>query len=171
VAAACVSIGEKKAMIRRSKLVLIFGAAALSVQAIAATPPDAKLWGGAWRLNVAKSKFGAAGKEQSETRTYDLAGGKLSMKSTSKDGAGKEATFSYSAALDGKPYPMRANPNADSISLTPVSSHEIKATSQMHGKTTAQTVATVSADGKHLTLRKNYVAMKGAPTEVLEFDR
>jgi hypothetical protein len=41
----------------------------------------------------------------------------------------------------------------------------------VHGKTTVQTIATVSADGKHLTLRKNYVAMKGTPTEVLEFDR
>jgi len=157
-------------MIRRSTLVLIFGAAALSVQAIAATPPDAKLWGGAWRLNVAKSKFGAAGNPQSETRTYDLAGGKLSMTSTAKDGAGKEMTFSYSAALDGKPYPMTANPNADSVSLTPVNSHEIKFSSWLHGKTTVQSVATVSADGRHLTLRK-YVAMKGAPTEVLEYDR
>ena len=158
-------------MIRRSKLVLIFAAAALSVQAIAATPPDAKLWAGPWRLNVAKSKFGPAGKEQSETRTYDLAGGKLTMKSVLKDDTGEEATFGYSAALDGKPYPMTANPNADSISLTLVNSHEIKAISQLHGKTTAQTVTTVSADGKHLTLRKNYVAMKGAPTEVLEYDR
>lgn len=158
-------------MVRRSKLVLIFGAAALSVQAIAAALPDAKLWRGPWHLNVAKSKFGAAGKEQSETRTYDIAGGKFCMKSTSKDGAGKKATFSYSAALDGKPYPIAGNPNVDSISLTPVSSHEIKASSEMHGKPTVLTVATVSADGKHLTLRKNYIAMKGTPAEVLEFDR
>ena len=158
-------------MVRRSKLVLVFVAAALSLQAMAATPPDAKLWGGAWRLNVARSKFGPAGKAQSEIRTYDIAGGKLSMTSTAKDGAGREATFSYSAALDGKPYPITGNPNVDSISLTPVSSREIKATSQLHGKTIAETVATVSADGKHLTLRKYDVAMKGAPTEVLEYDR
>jgi hypothetical protein len=93
------------------------------------------------------------------------------MKSTSKNASGKEMTFSYSATLDGKTYPMTGNPNADSISLTGVSARELKATSRLHGKVTVQSTATVSADGKHLTLKRTYVAMKGNPTEVLEFDR
>ena len=158
-------------MIRRIKIALVLATAALSAQAAAAAAPDAKLWSGTWHLNVAKSKFGASGKEQSETRTYDYSGGKLTMKSTSKDGGGKEMTFSYSAALDGKPYPMTGNPNADSISLTSVNGRELKASSRLHGKPTVQTTAMVSADGKHLTLRRTYVAMKGSPSEVLEFDR
>ena len=133
--------------------------------------PDAKAWNGTWHLDAAKSKFGAAGSEQSETRTYDYAGGKLTMKSTSKNAAGKEMSFSYSAALDGKWYPMTGNPNADRISLTPVSGHEVKASSSLHGKITVQSTATVSADGKHLTLKRTYVTMKGTPSEVLEFNR
>lgn len=157
-------------MITRSKLAIAFGALTMSVAAVAAGP-DAKLWNGTWHLNASASKWSAAGKEQSETRTYDYSGGKLTMKSTSKDASGKEMTFSYSAALDGKAYPMVGNPNADSISLTPVSGREIKATSRNHGKLTVQTTATVSADGKHLTLRRTYVAMKGHPVEVLQFDR
>jgi hypothetical protein len=158
-------------MIRRTKSAFIFAAAALFAQAAIAAPPDAKLWNGTWHLNLAKSKFDASSKEQSETRTYDFSGGKLSMKSTSKDGAGKEMTFSYSAGFDGKAYPMVGNPNADSISLTAVSGHEIKASSSNHGKLTVESSATVSPDGKHLTLTRHFVAMKGAPTEVLEFDR
>jgi hypothetical protein len=157
-------------MITRTKRAFILAAVALSAPALAAGP-DAKLWSGTWHLNAAASKWSAAGKEQSETRTYDYSGGKLTMKSTSKNASGKEMTFSYSATLDGKTYPMTGNPNADSISLTGVSTHELKATSRLHGKVTVQSTATVSADGKHLTLKRTYVAMKGNPTEVLQFDR
>jgi hypothetical protein len=41
----------------------------------------------------------------------------------------------------------------------------------MKGKVTVQSTATVSADGKHLTLKRTYVGMKGAPSELLEFTR
>ena len=158
-------------MIRYPKLVLIFATAALSAQAATAASPDAKLWAGTWHLNAAASKWGASAKETSETRSYDFADGKLSMKSTSKDAKGKETNFTYSAGCDGKSAPMTGNANADSISLTCVSGREIKATSTLKGKVTVHSTATVSADGKHLTLKRTYVGMKGAPTEVLEFTR
>lgn len=159
-------------MIRRSRLAIVLATAvALSAQTAAATMPDAKLWNGTWHLDAAKSKFGAAGTEQSETRTYDYSGGKLTMKSSSKNGAGKEMNFSYSAGFDGKWYPMTGNPNADSIMLTAVSGRELNASSRLHGKVTVQSTATVSVDGKHLTLKRTYVTMKGTPAEVLEFER
>jgi hypothetical protein len=66
---------------------------------------------------------------------------------------------------------MTGNPNADSISLKAVSVRELKATSRLHGKVTVQSTALVSADGKHLTLKRTYVGMKGAPSELLEFTR
>jgi opacity protein-like surface antigen len=155
----------------RSKVALIVATIAFSAQASAATPPDAKMWNGTWHLNVSASKWRATGKEQSETRSYDYSGGKLSMKSTFKDAAGKETNFRYSAACDGKPAAMIGNPRADSISLTCVSGRVIKATSRMKGKVTVRSTGTVSADGKHLTLKRSYVSLKGAPTEVLEFTR
>jgi opacity protein-like surface antigen len=159
-------------MITRSKLTLALASAVfLAAQPAAAAVPDAKVWNGTWHLDAAKSKFGAVGTEQSETRTYNYSGGKLTVKSSSKNAAGKELNFSYSAAFDGKSYPMTGNPNADSISLNAVSGREVKATSRMHGKVTVQSTASVSADGKHLTLKRTYLAIKGAPTEVLLFDR
>lgn len=158
-------------MTRHLKLTLILASAALSSQAVTAAAPDAKLWNGTWHLNAAASKWGAAGKETSETRTYDYSGGKLNMKSSAKNAAGKEINFSYSAACDGKFSPMIGNANADSIALTCVSGRDLKATSRLKGKVTVQSTASVSADGKHLTLKRTYVGMKGAPTEVLEFTR
>jgi hypothetical protein len=93
------------------------------------------------------------------------------MKSTGKDAAGKETHLNYTAACNGRIAPMTGSPRADSISLACVSGSKIKATSRFHGKVTVQSTATVSSDGKHLTLKRTYVALKGAPTEVLEFTR
>ena len=140
-------------------------------QGVSAAGPNAKLWNGTWHLNASKSKFSPSTKEQSETRTYDISGGKVTMKSSSKDPAGKELNFSYSAGLDGKSYPMVGNPNADSISVNAVSTREIKARSRLHGKLAVQSTATVSADGKHLTINRKMLRIKGTPTDMLEFDR
>ena len=156
----------------RLKFALILATAAIVIpQGVSAATPNAKLWNGTWHLDAAKSKFASSSKEQSETRTYDISGGKVTVKSSSKDTAGKELNFSYSAGTDGKSYPMIGNPNADSISLNAVSARQIKARSRLHGKLSVQSAATVSADGKHLTINRKMLRIKGAPTDVLEFDR
>jgi opacity protein-like surface antigen len=156
----------------RSKFALMLAAATMVVpQAASAATPSAKLWNGTWNLDAAKSKFASPAKEQSETRTYEVSATRLTMKSSSKDMAGKELNFSYSAGWNGKSYPMVGNPNADSISLTAVSPREVKALSRFHGKLSVQSMATVSADGKHLTIKRKMLRLKGAPTDVLEFDR
>ena len=155
-----------------SKLTLIVASLALAIpQGASAADPNAKLWNGTWHLNAAKSKFASSAKEQSETRTYNISHGKVAMKSSSKDPSGKALNFSYSAGYDGKWYPMVGNPNADRISLKVVSDREVKASSQLHGKPSVESIAKVSADGKHLTLQRKMLRLKGAPTDMLEFDR
>lgn len=159
-------------MIGRTKWALIGAAVALAIpHSVWAKGPEPKLWNGTWHLNVAKSKFASPAREQSETRTYEVSGNRITMKSSSKNAAGKAMSFSYSATLDGKWSPMHGNPNADSISVTGVSAREIKASARQHGKASAESTAAVSADGKHLTLTRKMVGLKGAPTDVLEFDR
>jgi opacity protein-like surface antigen len=154
------------------KFALIFAASAMiSPQAASAASPNAKLWNGTWTLDAAKSKFASPAKEQSETRSYDVSATRLTMKSSSKDLSGKELNFSYSAGWNGKSYPMVGNPNANSISLTAVSDRVVKSNSRLNGKLSVQSTATVSADGKHLTIKRKMLRFKGAPTDVLEFDR
>ena len=155
-----------------SNFALIFASFALAVpQGASAAEPNAKLWNGTWHLDAAKSKFASSAKEASETRTYDISGKKVTMKSSSKDAAGKELNFSYTAGYDGKWYPMVGNPNADRIMLRVVSDREFRASSRLKGKPSVHSTATVSADGKHLTLTRKMLRMKGAPTDVLEFER
>lgn len=158
-------------MIRHMKFVLVFATAGLMAQAAVAGALDAKLWNGTWRLNVAASNWGPAGPVASETRSFDYSGGILTMKSTTKGSKGETASFSYSVRCDGKPAPIANNPNVDSISLTCPSGREQTATSSLKGRVMAQSTAVVSADGKHLTLKKTYVGIKGAPTETLKYDR
>jgi hypothetical protein len=167
-----VILKKEEAMNAGSKFALILASLAIAIpQGVSAAAPNAKLWNGTWHLNVAKSKFASSAKEQSETRTYDISGNKVTMKSSSKDLSGKALNFSYSAGYDGKWYPMVGTPNADRISLNAVSPQELKAKSRLHGKPSVQSTATVSADGKHLTIKRKMLRMKGAPTDVLEFDR
>ena len=159
-------------MKRRTKFAMILAGVALAIpQAVSAKGPDPKLWNGTWHFNAAKSKFASPGKEASETRIYEVSGDRITMKSHSKDAAGKAMDFSYVATFDGKWAPMHGNPNADSISLTGVSERAFKASSRLHGKDTVSSTATVSGDGKHLTLTRHLLAMKGSPIDVLEFDR
>jgi opacity protein-like surface antigen len=155
-----------------TKLMLTLASLAFVIpQGAQAAEPTAKLWNGTWHLNAAKSKFASSAKEQSETRTYNISHGKVAMKSSSKDPSGKTLNFSYSAGYDGKWYPMVGNPNADRISLKVVSAREVEASSQLHGKPSVESTATVSTDAKHLTLKRKMLRLKGAPTDVLEFDR
>lgn len=154
------------------KFALILASLAIAIpQSASAAVPNAKLWNGTWHLNAANSKFASPNKRQGETRTYVISGDKVTVKSSSKDAAGKTINLSYSAGYDGKWYPMAGNPNADHISMSVVSDRELKWSSQLHGKGTIAGTATVSADGKHLTIKRTFVTMKGAPTDVLEFDR
>lgn len=155
-----------------SKFALILASLVIATpQGVSAAVPNAKLWNGTWHLNVAKSKFSSSAKEQSETRSYGVSGNKVTMKSSSKDPSGKALNFSYTAGYDGKWYPMVGNVNADSISLSVVSDREVKAKSQLHGKPAVESTAAVSADGKHLTISRTMLRLKGTPTDVLEFDR
>ena len=155
----------------RANFALVLATLAIAIPQGVKAAPDAKLWNGTWHLDAAKSKFASSAKVQSETRTYDISGNKVTMKSSSKDPSGRAMNFSYSAAYDGKWYPMIGNPNADRISLTAVTDREMKSSSQLKGKPSAESTATVSADGKHLTIKRKMLRMEGAPTDVLEFGR
>ena len=86
--------------------------------------------------------------------------------------AGKQIKWTYSANWDGKPYPTVGNDNADHIILMPVSGREVKARTMLKGKPSANTTASVSADGKQITMQRSILTAKGGPShDVLVYDR
>ena len=156
-----------------SKFALIFASLALAVpQGASAAEPNAKLWNGTWHLDAAKSKFASSAKEASETRTYDISGKKVTMKSSSKNAAGKELNFSYTAGYDGKWYPMVGNPIGNRISLQLINPRHVRAKVRRDDRDTAVASVRVSTDGRRLTLNRTTLNARGTPiVDVLAYDK
>lgn len=156
-------------------LLLTLAATAIALpQATAAkSAPLSKTWAATWRLNPDKSKFSLPDTAvKSETRSYAIAGNRVTMRSTMTNSAGKTMKWSYSAVTNGRWYPMVGNPNADRIAVTRVSDRELKSKSTLHGKPSATATAGVSSDGKELTIHRSILTAKGGPSnDVLVYDR
>src|SRR5258708_3199853 len=144
------------------KLALILSAIALALPQTSSAQSAAlsKAWAGTWYLDTAKSKFSSTEfTPKSDTRTYSVAGKHLTMRSTGINAAGKAMTWSYSA-------------NTDHIGVSFVGPREFKSRMTLKGKPSAKSTATVSADGKVLTINRSILTAKGGPTnDVMVFDR
>jgi hypothetical protein len=155
------------------KLALILSAIAMALPQAASAKSLSKAWNGTWHLNTEKSKFSSAEfTAKSDTRTYTVAGRRLTMHSTMINADGKTIKWSYSANTNGKWYRTFGNPNTDHVALTLVSPRELKSKTTLRGKPSARSTATVSADGKVLTINRSILTAKGGPTDdTMVFDR
>jgi hypothetical protein len=163
------------AMNAPKKLALMLSAIAMALPQTASAQSAAlsKAWAGTWYLDTGKSKFSSAEfTSKSDTRTYTVAGKRLTMRSTAINAAGKTMKWGYSANTDGKWYPTSGNPNTDHVALTFVSPREFKSKTKLKGKPSARSTVTLSADGKVLTINRSILNAKGGPTDdILVFDR
>lgn len=157
------------------KLALILSAVAMTLPQAASTQSAAlsKSWAGTWQLNTSKSKFSSPEfTPKSDTRTYTVTGNRLTMRSSAINAAGKPMKWSYSANTDGKWYKTSGNPNTDQIALTFVSPREFQSKTTLKGKPSARSTASVSVDGKMLTIKRSILIAKGGPTDdVLVYNR
>src|SRR5262245_36682954 len=120
------------------KLALLFAAAAIVLPQPAVGRSLSKAWSGAWQLNTAKLHFSSHDfTSKSGTRTYAVAGTRLTMRSTSTNAAGKTMKWGYSGRMDGKWYPASGNPAVDHVALTFVSPTEFKSNARLKGKPAA----------------------------------
>ena len=159
----------------QSKLALIIAATAFAVPHTAGAQTSAlsKAWAGTWEMNPEKSKFSSAEfTPKSDTRTYNLVGKRLTMRSIMVNAAGKTIKWNYTANPDGKYYRTAGNPNTDHIALTFVNSREFKSRATLNGKPSARSTVTLSEDGKQLTIARSILRAKDGPTnDTMVFDR
>lgn len=118
---------------------------------------------GTWKLDPAASKFTSGQSLQSETRTYEMNGDKISLTATGVDGSGNPTKYSYTAAYDGKFYPMTGNPVGDSIALKRVDDRTIEATLKKGDAVSGYGKTTISPDGERFTLTRKMMRGKDAP--------
>jgi hypothetical protein len=129
--------------------------AALATISAAADPFD-----GTWRLNTAKSKYDPGPAPDSATVTIQSDGVTWTVKADSSFD-GKPMTVTYKANLDGTPGPMQGSPVADMVSVKKVDDQTREMKSTKGGKTVSESRATLSADGKTVTVVGSGLNPKG----------
>ena len=142
--------------------IVVAAAAAMAITAIPATADaQADPHSGTWVLNVAKSKYtpGPPPKEQSSVYTVDSKSVKVATKGTSADG--KATVSDFTAAFDGKDYPVKGNPDWDGVAVRRVDSQTIEFTRKLGGKIVQTATSVVSKDGKTRTISSSGTNAQG----------
>ena len=118
-------------------------------------------WIGAWKLNPGKSQVtpGPGPKSQTLTFTASPAGITLSSDGVTADGSVRKG--SYTSKFDGKDVAWAGNPDADTAAPLKVDDNNYTNTWKKGGKVTINAKATVSADGKTLTVTQTGKNAKG----------
>lgn len=147
-------------------------AAGVAVLVSGSTVLAADNWLGTWKLNVAKSKFVPGPPPQSMTIAFQpAADGGIKLTADGVDGEGKAMHLEYAAKFDGTDVPWTGNPNADSAAPRRLDANRYENVWKKDGKVVVTVTATVSADGKTLTVIQRGKDAKGQvmdTTEVFE---
>jgi hypothetical protein len=127
--------------------------AAVAVLALGVMSLAADINVGTWKLNVAKSKFSPGPALKSQTLKIE-AWGEDGVKYTADgvDVTGKPMHWEFQAKYDGKNYPFKGNPDADSIAYKRIDANTLEGTTMLKGKPAGLTKIVVSKDGKTRTL-------------------
>jgi hypothetical protein len=129
------------------KLARVLGMSVLGMTLWAADPAV-----GTWKLNVAKSKYTPGPAPKSATITYEETSDGIKRTGESIDAEGKSTSFSYTAKLDGKDYPITGTDLYDAIAPKRINDHTTQATLKKSGKVVSTARRVVSKDGKMMTL-------------------
>ncbi len=152
------------------RLLLLTTLSLFTVGAFAAATADPVV--GTWQLNVAASKFKSGATPKAQMRTYAQSGDEITVTIKSTGADGKEGLTQTTYRLDGKDYPVKGNPDYDSLSAKQLNSHAASFQLKRSGKVVGKTSRTVSHDGKKLTSDTRLTAVDGShTTNVMVFDR
>ncbi|MGD0823096.1 MAG: hypothetical protein ABR908_00840 [Terriglobales bacterium] len=152
-------------MKRRSS---IFAVAVVCLALAGSMFADSKAFVGTWKLNLEKSKYAAGQAPKSLTRTVSADGDAVTYKFEGVGADGTAFSFSFTSKYDGKdaevtgagmPY------GADHIAIKQVNSHETTATLKKGDKVVGSSTATVSHDGKMVTLTSKGTDANGKPVK------
>ncbi len=116
---------------------------------------------GTWKLNEAKSKFGA-GATKNTTVVYEAAGDMVKVTVDGTDSDGKPVHSEWTGHFDGKEYPVTADPTSDARSYKKVDDRTMELTVKKGGKVTVTGRIVVAADGKSRTVTTSGTNSKGA---------
>jgi len=138
---------------------ILVSLAVLFIGAVVCFAADANM--GTWKLNEAKSKFGA-GATKNTTVVYEAAGDMVKVTVDGIDSDGKPVHSEWTGKFDGKDYPVTADATSDARSYKKVDDHTMQLTVKKDGKVTVTGRIVVAADGKSRTVTTSGTNSKGA---------
>jgi hypothetical protein len=152
---------------KRSVITIVFLLAAVSTLAIAADP-----WTGTWKINPSKSKApGGRLPHPSSTNIIEIQGEKMHLISNQTDATGKLERVEYTAAFDGKEYPVKSvppGPQPYTISLKRINPRT-REFIEIIGTFTIKGQDVLSEDGKTFQRIVNSKDAEGHDTSVIQF--
>jgi len=115
---------------------------------------------GTWKLNETMSKFDA-GATKNTMVIYVNSGESVKVTVDGIDSAGKSVHTEWTGKFDGKPYPVKGSPTADTRAYTAMDDHTLSFVEKKGTTTTNSGRAVVSADGKSRTVDATATDSKG----------
>jgi len=106
---------------------------------------------GTWKLNEGKSKL-VKSMGKNHTVVYESAGRSVKITVDGVDAKGHPTHNEWTGKFDGKDYPIKGDPNADTRSYRKISEHILDMTHKKAGKVVTTGQVVVSDDGKSRTV-------------------
>ncbi len=142
----------------RTRTILLAVVAMFAAVVVCRAAEDVNM--GTWKLNEAKSKFGA-GATKNNTVVYAAAGDSIKVTVDGVDADGKPTHNEWTGKFDGKDYPVTGDPTSDARSYKRIDAHTLELTIKKGGKVTVTGRVVVSADGKSRTVTISGTDSKG----------
>ena len=153
---------------------MILGMAAVAFAAsMASVSAQSKNPGmGTWKLNVEKSKYSPGPAPKSLTATFEAAGKGQKLKTVGVNADGSPSATEYTAEYDGKDYPIKGSPVADTVSLVRTDAHTYVRTDKKNGKVVQTLTRVLGNDNKTFTVAVKGATPKGEPiNNMLVFEK
>jgi len=159
-------------MIDRQGRIAAALAACVMTLVAAAAAADKDPFAGTWKLDVQKSKFEGGTPPKSSVATITPVGDKRRLVVHTVPSSGPEVTTESTAASDGKDYPMKGSATVDTVSVIKIDGRTLERRDKKNGHVVATLRATVSGDGKTMTVvQKGPTPQGGTYTNTLVYDR
>ena len=141
------------------------------IAVVAVLAADTDPFVGTWKLNLAKSKFDGPAPKSSVV-TITTVGDKRKVAVHTVPAEGPDTNTESTTAEDGKDYPMKGSMTVDTVAVTKINVRALQRKDKKGGKIVATLRASVSADGKRLTVNQRGTNILGkAYNNTLVYDR
>jgi hypothetical protein len=143
------------------------------IMLLAASGEAADNFLGTWTLNVAKSKYDPGPAPKSQTTVLEaVADGRIRERGDRINADGSRTQWEWTAKFDGNGYPVKNDPDRDTVSLKKIDDNTIEVTNRKDGKVTNTMKIVVAKDGKSRTNEASFTNAKGVKVHnVMVFDR